>query len=162
MGGDDKTVLLRIRGPIKALVLFSAICVAGMVAGFTGNTGAFGGFGTRLLVVAAGAIGLLMVVAMVFYHVIHRGAVVVAYPDRLQLLYPLGLHRLMPSTSLSGDLTTARLQDLGMDRSRPMTPPLRKFRMSVDGKSRDFTVAEAALVADWRERFDKWKASIGA
>ena len=107
-----------------------------------------------VVIVAGAALVLLPALAISRYR--QQWAVLVGYSDRLQIVYPFGLHHLVPGTTLSGDPASAELVELGVE-SRPWSSQLLAFSVRMGDAEREFRLPAGTIEPGYMKRFMAWR-----
>ncbi len=146
--------------------------IAGFLAGclflWVGATGALIGsessFGIpavvqRSLLTACGTIFVVAIALLVLSNVVQNRAILVGTSRGLQVIYPLGLHRLMSRSRLEGPLRRVTLRVLKQTSGSRLQPPLSYLRITALEGTLNFSFATRAVNTDFRERFADWAAT---
>ncbi len=165
MGSSDRFVIVQRswRSGLLALVAFLLVLCGGIWAGWSGNTGIieWAGDAGRVFVVVLSALGMLAVAVVVLSNVVQGWALLVGDSEGLQVLFPLGLHRLFARSRLVGSLEAAEMRVRHRPAGRFM-PALAYVTITAPEGALRFSFGDKYVNRDYRERFEAWVASRGS
>ncbi len=146
--------------PWVALASGAAISVYVIWLGMFGNAGVLEGFGRagRILAVATGSVGVLFLVLLLVHRITQGRSVMVGDSGGIHVRYPLGLHRFMSGTSLTGDLADARLTTTRIPASGWLRPEdVQSFVVASGERSISVSLTVGSSNDDYEKRFDEWQ-----
>ena len=143
----------RLRWPILSML---TIGMGAIFAGVTGRLGIFDSLlpGARGIAIGGGALLMASIGGVLLSNVYHRWSVLVGSSAGLQVIYPLGLHRLLATSRLEGRLSSAQLTVRSLGHRGAKGGSLEFVVLADEGQLR-FTTS-GALIPGFETAFEEW------